>query len=71
MEESCLKRSKFGELCDTSNNCKVYDEFSECDSYTKRCICGQFLSHKYTLDEVTRRCISCPKHLWHHSLYLH
>ena len=66
-EENCLKRSKFGELCDTSINCKVYDEFSECDLHTKRCVCGEFLSRKYTLDELTRRCISCPMNRLNHT----
>lgn len=66
-EESCLKRAKFGENCDSSINCKVYDEFSECDPFSKKCVCGEFLSRKYTLDEVTRRCISCPIHRYNHS----
>ncbi|KAH9416816.1 hypothetical protein DERP_011931 [Dermatophagoides pteronyssinus] len=67
-EDNCLKRSRYGELCDQSINCKFYDEFSECDSQTKHCVCGQFLSHKYLLDEVTGRCISnCPEHRFNHT----
>lgn len=66
-EESCYRKAKFGENCETSINCKVHDEFSECDAYSKQCTCGQFLSRKYALDEVTRKCVSCPRKRYRNS----
>lgn len=66
-EESCYKKAKFGESCETTINCKMHDEFSVCDPQSKQCTCGQFLSRKYALDEVTHKCVSCPRKRYHDS----
>lgn len=59
-QELCYKKSKYGEPCIDSMNCKLHDEFSECDVATRTCSCGQFLSRKYALDELIHKCVSCP-----------
>lgn len=61
-DEVCHKKSRYNEPCESSINCELHDEFSACDLSSKRCTCGQFLSRKYALDEVTNKCISCPPH---------
>lgn len=66
-DEICHKKSRYGEPCESSINCELHDEFSACDLSSKRCTCGQFLSRKYALDEVTNKCISCPAHRFHNA----
>ena len=66
-DERCHKKSRYGEPCESSINCELHDEFSACDLGSKRCTCGQFLSRKYALDEVTNKCISCPPHRFHNA----
>ena len=66
-DEACHKKSRYGESCDSAINCKIYDEFSECDLNLKQCTCGQFLSRKYALDEVTDKCVSCPPERYNNS----
>lgn len=64
-DEICYQKSKYGEQCDAPINCKMHDEFSDCDPQSRRCVCGQFLSRRYILDELTRKCVSCPLERYH------
>lgn len=64
-DQACHKKSRYGEPCENSVNCRAHDEFSACDPTSKQCTCGQFLSRKYALDEVTHKCVSCPSHRLH------
>ncbi len=59
-DEQCYKKSRHGESCDSTINCRAYDRLSECDKVRKICICRQSLSQMNAIDQLTQKCIICP-----------